>query len=112
MRNCFRVLGGEVKVAAVEEGLLEEVVADHAVEAIRRKTHADKVVEHHERLRVEALSVLHEAHQKQDDQEVDQVADDNRLGVHEGKRLIVGFYGMKGRAKLYGEGCFQSVWES
>lgn len=112
MRNCLRVLGGEVEVAAVEEGLLEEVVADHAVEAVRRQTHTDEVVEHHERLRVEALSVLHEAHQKQDDQEVDQVANDDRLGVHEGERLVVGFYEMKGRAKGYGEGCFQSVWES
>lgn len=91
MRNLLRVVGGEVDGAAVEEGLLEEVVAEHAVEAVRRQTDADEVVEHHEGLRVESLPVLHETHQKQDDEEVDQVADDDRLGVHKGKRLVIGF---------------------
>lgn len=94
MRNPLRVLGGEVDVAAVEEGLLEEVVAEHSVEAVRRQTDADEVVEHHEGLRIESLSVLHEAHQEQDHEEVGQVADEDRLGVHKGERLVIGYYGV------------------
>ena len=106
MRNALRILGGEIEVAAVEERLLQEVVAKHSVEAVRCQTDTDEVVDHHEGLRVEPLSLLHEPHQQKNHEEVDQIADENRLGVHKRERFVIGLCEVTPCQNPYQEECW------
>ena len=81
--NALRSLRIEIDVTAVQRIAVHEVLRHHSIETVRSQANTDEVVDDHETLGVETLSLLHELHEHKDGNEVEGVTNQKGLQIHE-----------------------------